>query len=95
MTADADILLRMLEPAVRPTGAPAPPKAGAKVAGTPIEQRDFDALLAEASAENAGDVNDAPSTAKVKDQPLAGLSGFDAIENASLRALRDDPGRNR
>ena len=94
MTADADILLRMLEPTVRPAGAPAPGKAGAAGAA-PIEQRDFDALLADASASGTAGPGDAPAVAKVKDHPLARLTGVDAIENASLRALRDAPGEHR
>ncbi|MCC7145076.1 MAG: hypothetical protein IT443_01375 [Phycisphaeraceae bacterium] len=51
--ADSSLLLRMLEPAVRPTGSPAPsprqlPGVSAQELASPIEQRSFDSLLAEA-----------------------------------------------
>ncbi len=90
MTADPDILLRMLEPAVRPAGTPAP----AKAAAPPIEQRDFDALLAEAASPQPGQARPSAGSSQVKEHPLAALAGYEAIENASLRALRE-PGHHR
>ncbi|MEX0885284.1 MAG: hypothetical protein WD009_02490 [Phycisphaeraceae bacterium] len=96
MTHDANTLLRMLEPAVRPVGTPAP----SRPAVPPIEQQDFAALLAEAGA-GASVEDDAPAgpaeadappaAAKRSTGPLAALSGIDAIDNVSLRGLAERP----
>jgi hypothetical protein len=88
----ASELLRMLEPAVRPIGGAAPVRA-LKPAQQPIEQQSFEALLDQAKEINVGD--EAPGEMPVGKaskpiaavSPLAGLSQFDRIENASLREL--------
>jgi hypothetical protein len=84
-------LLRLLEPAVRPGGLP----GAAKAPTPPMEQRDFEALLAEAQQDQAGAASEAPASddggaahaAAPKAAPLAPLGQIDRIENRSLRAL--------
>jgi len=84
-------LLRLLEPAVRPGGLP----GAAKAPTPPLEQRDFEALLAEArqdpgpaaAAAPAADDAAAAPAATPKAAPLAPLGQIDRIENRSLRAL--------
>lgn len=49
--ADSQLLLRMLEPAVRPAGAPAPRLAPQ----APVEERGFDDLLREAGSSEQAD----------------------------------------
>ena len=94
MSNEAD-LLRMLEPAVRPGGLPAP----APQQRAPIESRDFESLLDEARSMNADthqvqeDRGLAPSAGHVgqSDSDRGGLMGrlaaVDQIENSSLRQL--------
>ncbi|MEX2672954.1 MAG: hypothetical protein WD294_12690 [Phycisphaeraceae bacterium] len=87
--ADSSLLLRMLEPAVRPVSAPE--GRGASSAAVPIEERSFESLLGEAISTESADVDD-PSVSTGSDAPgasnlLGPLSQVGAIENASLRTL--------
>lgn len=77
-------LLRMLEPATRPTPTQSAPSRA--VQPTAFEDADFDALLAEARAD--GEVSSASQgdAARAPD-PLTGLSGLGSIENGGLREL--------
>lgn len=83
---DSAALLRLLEPAVRPV---APPNTGAGKAGAlPIEERSFEALLAEAKGmthDDATTTDQTPAAPPVN--PLRALHGCGAIENASLRGI--------
>ncbi len=80
-------LLRMLEPAVRPGNLPAPTRP----ATPPVEQRDFETLLQEATAQVSGTNDegapDAGRTPKDSPDPLAPLGTLGRIENQSLRQL--------
>jgi hypothetical protein len=92
--------LRMLEPPVRPGQLPGP--AGAKPA-LPIEQRSFEELLGEAQGTEAAELDGASEKPAVKAGEgaanllqagksacdVAGLSGIDRIENASLRTIME------
>ena len=88
---DSAALLRLLEPPVRPVGTPG--GSAVKSVAPPIEQRSFEALLAEATGgAAAGAVESAAEASGEADgaergNPLRGLGGFGAIENASLRGL--------
>lgn len=95
MTSGAD-LLRMLEPAVRPVGAPAPSTRPA----APLEEQSFESLLAEVRQLGTSDgsaqqgVDAAADGAALQDEAarpkanlLGPLSATDAIDNASLRSL--------
>ena len=95
MSSDPSILLRLLEPAVRPdrgavAGAPVKPGPG----GLPFEQTAFEELLKSArqpanpaqSAEGAASLNAAENTAtKVFADPLEQLAEFNRIDNVNLR----------
>ncbi|MEX0745796.1 MAG: hypothetical protein WD118_09350 [Phycisphaeraceae bacterium] len=90
---DSSRLLRMLEPTVRPVATPQ--RGSAQPAGTPIEQRSFESLLAEADGSAEGDEaapGEARSAAAGGWNPLASLARVDAIENASLRAIMGHAG---
>lgn len=80
-------LLRMLEPAVRPGGLTASQRPTTR----PIEDKDFESLLAEARAQPAAEAEpqtlDQPARGH---DPLRSLAGTDRIENASLRQLVAD-----
>jgi hypothetical protein len=88
MSNSAD-LLRMLEPVVRPVGAPAPGRSTQRL---PLEEKSFEALLAEAQQQDTiGDADeqgvDESEARRPKTNLLSPLSALDAIDNASLRAL--------
>ncbi len=89
-------LLRMLEPAVRPTGLPGP----AKQPKAPFESRSFESLLDEAKQMNASENQATPATAdqdQIADGTpaqksaraglIAPLTQLDRIENSTLRGL--------
>lgn len=77
-------LLRMLEPAVRPTG-PAPSRTADTL---PLEARSFESLLEEARSaaepEPTSETRATDQTKATKSDPLAALGGLDRIENESL-----------
>lgn len=77
-----NILLKMLEPAVRPDGVAAPVRAPAQ----PIETRSFDSFLHEARQMNIEQTvpSDECDTTK---GALGPLSHIDQVANASLRDL--------
>lgn len=79
--ANEGLLLRMLEPIVRPDGAAAPHRP----AQLPFEQQDFAQLLARAQNEPVA----AEGTEHGPPRPLTGLAGVDRIENADLLRLMD------
>lgn len=87
------LLLRMLEPAVRPGNLPGPGQARTPVA--PVEQQDFESLLAQAKVTEVDErVNDTGSVTKlsmsadkVQPNPLASFGGLGGVENESLRQL--------
>jgi hypothetical protein len=84
MTIDGQMLLRMLEPAVRPDGV-AGRATGAPPPSTPIEGRAFDELLTEARRIGTDDLleqNQATQTRPA--DALGGLAQVDRIENRSL-----------
>lgn len=95
MSSDPSILLRLLEPAVRPDrsgGASAPVTPGP--GGLPFEQTAFEELLKSArqpanpapSAEGAASTNSAGNAAaEVFSDPLAQLAEFNRIDNVHLR----------
>ena len=98
---EASALLRMLEPVVRPGNLPGPMHN--RVTGDqPIETKQFETLLEEASsmnrAESAGKVSPASGTdgGQEVERPdmgwLGRLAQVDAVENASLRELIDRRG---
>lgn len=77
-------LLRMLEPAVRPGGLTASPRPTSR----PIEDKDFESLLAEATAGRTAESQPPPQDQPARGpDPLRSLAGTDRIENASLRQL--------
>ena len=97
MSTDPSILLRMLEPAVRPDGGKVAGASGRPApGGTPFEQTPFEQLLNDArrpadparmsggNAASAGG-NDSPGVEKKQADPLAKLVDVDRIENAALR----------
>lgn len=87
MGSNAVDLLRMLEPAVRPTSAG---RVGASTDGRlPIELRSFDELLnqAQSAAEVGGAAEAGAVEPPTKADPLASLSGPGSIESASLLGL--------
>lgn len=84
MGREADVLLRMLEPVVRPVGSSRPASSSRQ----PIEAREFESLLAEARAGQAAEAESTESTDKRGGgDPLGPLSAVDAIQNANLRAM--------
>lgn len=95
MSSDPSILLRLLEPAVRPDrggSASAPVKPGP--GGLPFEQTAFEQLLKSArqpanpaqSADGAASMDPAADAgAKVFSDPLAQLAQFNRIDNVHLR----------
>ncbi|MEM1355196.1 MAG: hypothetical protein AAGH88_09975 [Planctomycetota bacterium] len=96
MSTDPSILLRMLEPAVRPDGnrvSGAPGRSGP--GGVPFEQTSFEQLLKDAQGPAgtarlgdeiaASNHHAGQSAAKPPADPLAGLDDVDRIENAALR----------
>ncbi|XAL99035.1 hypothetical protein OT109_15795 [Phycisphaeraceae bacterium D3-23] len=83
MSADPASLLRMLEPAIRPTGAAG--IAPRRAAPAPFESKPFDQLLHEARVQS-GEAKQADAAGQVKTpDPLADLAGIARVENASLR----------
>ena len=78
-------LLRMLEPAVRPSGLP----NAAKVQRLPIESQSFDELLETAKEQRSAEPQDSQ---QVQEGPIA-LDRVFGIENASLRQLMTHSGR--
>lgn len=81
-------LLRLLEPAARPAGLPAPSAPGPR--NLPIESRSFDSLLTEAQKlpdESATPAAETTKIAKPTGGLLQGLSRVDRIENGSLLGL--------
>ncbi len=90
MSGNAMELLRLLEPAVRPAGLPAPSQARAKL---PLEQQDFQTLLANVQQRDSAVGTTAEAPAVAEPAQTAGvnstrlLAGFDLIDNASLRQL--------
>lgn len=93
--ADEAFLLRMLEPAVRPGGVPGP----SQIRREPIESRSFEALLGEATADEAGaeqaqppesdDVESGPPRANpgVRGGLMDQLAQVDRIQNSALRGI--------
>jgi len=89
------MLLRMLEPAVRPTG-PAPAAAGKKPA-QPFEHRSFESLLSQAQQAGTDPVSQLPgqdaqasirvAEATTRTDTLGPLSGLGTVENATLRQI--------
>jgi hypothetical protein len=79
--ANEGLLLRMLEPIVRPDGA-----AGFhRPAQLPFEQQDFAQLLAQAQ----GEPPPTEGTDHAPARPLIGLAGVDRVQNADLLRLMD------
>ena len=90
-------LLRMLEPAVRPVGAPV------RAPSLPIESESFESLLARAHAMNVAGPESAPppadpgeDEAQAPKRPgcLDRLGALDHVANGSLRALLAGGGPN-
>lgn len=94
--ADGVMLLRMLEPAVRPDGV-AGRAVGAPPPNTSIESQTFEAILARThdTSPDADRLESGAATALVSSDSvpnlLDGLSAVDQIENQGLRALIDSP----
>lgn len=97
MSTDPSILLRLLEPAVRPDGGKFTQGTGGPAPGAqPFEQTPFEKLLKDArgpaetaqladnAASNAGREGQGTGIEKQAD-PLAKLGDMDRIENAALR----------
>ena len=88
-------LLRLLEPAVRPGGLP----GASKPVSPPLEARDFESLLAEATAvDGLGETNgNRPAKdstgSNVMSDMVRKLAQFDRIDNAALRNLVADATR--
>lgn len=94
-------LLRMLEPTVRPDGV-----TGSKATGPrpPIESESFERLLQEAQAMQEDTMvqqreespmraeSVASSSQAMEGRLLPGLTGFEQVENASLRELLERGG---
>lgn len=89
---DSAALLRLLEPAVRPT----PNQGGGAAPARPFESQSFETLLQGLQANPTGKTQptspDQAVEAVVSPKPTKGaelnrLSGLDQIENAGLRAL--------
>jgi len=88
MSSDPAILLRMLEPVIRPgqtggTSAKAP-------SAVPFEQQAFEDLLQEAGQEKMGSASQEGSATKgdvkaASPDPLALLADFSRMENVSVR----------
>jgi len=82
-------LLRMLEPVVRPGHV----SGSNRPVNTPIEQRDFESLLAEANGrkpdgeEESSERVEVAGTRDEPDGPLRELRQVGLIENESLRQL--------
>lgn len=85
-------LLRLLMPAVSPVPTRDAPRPDAQ----PIESRSFESLLEEANRidfeRTADDTTGSAEPAEAGEKPrvdntLAGLSGIDSIQNASLRQI--------
>ena len=85
MGVDGHMLLRMLEPAIRP----GPATDAARQPSLPLEQQSFESLLAQRLA--ADDKGQAGETSAASPSPVAGplgqLARVDQIENASLMKL--------
>ena len=80
MATDGLMLLRMLEPPVRPDGI-----SGGAAQPLPIEARGFEAILAEAR-DTAGDGATPPEAAEaLRFDPLRKLSQLDRVENGDVR----------
>ncbi|MEX0655199.1 MAG: hypothetical protein WD534_13185 [Phycisphaeraceae bacterium] len=95
--ADSGLLLRMLEPAVRPVAAPEG-RSAPQPTDVPIEQRSFESLLSEARGGGAMGADEELSVPAAKAEPvnlLGPLSQVGAIENTSLRALVERGSVNR
>ena len=82
MADNADNLLRLLEPAVRPGNAP----AANRTARPPVEARDFDSLLAEAQEGQSPEEAESASDAKSPNR-ASPLDALGRIENASVAQL--------
>ena len=88
MSTDPTILLRMLEPAVRPVGPAVGGSAGiapGRAGDAPFEKKPFDQLLLEAREQQPKDELKTSDTPAHRPNPLAPLGDFARIENASLR----------
>lgn len=88
MTSPGHILLKMLEPAVRPGQVGSP---SARPTPLPMEQQSFESLLAsrmtpQGVLDEPGDVATGDETTR-QAGPLGPLAGMGQIENASLREL--------
>lgn len=86
--ANEGMLLRLLEPIVRPDGLPS---RSTPTPAQPFEARSFESFMQEARSisvdEANGDAIDQTTQSPAKDASLNALSGVDRIENAALRNI--------
>jgi len=85
--ANEGMLLRLLEPVVRPDGLPS---SGSKPQAVPFDQRSFNSFLNEAKQlDMMGNeqTNEAVNLNAQKANSLGALSSLDRVENATLRMM--------
>jgi len=96
MSTDVSILLKMLEPAVRPGGLGSATGASpAKTPDAPFEAQPFEQLLRSAKTESArtppAEQAEAAKPAVPSATALAPLSDLGRVENADVRRLLSQP----